>query len=49
MLAILRLESSARVLIPHWEEAWPPEACTMPTGVADETVHIRGVKARTSP
>jgi len=23
---ILRLESTARVLIPHWEEALPPEA-----------------------
>ena len=26
MLVILRLESSARVLIPHWEESLPPEA-----------------------
>ena len=25
----LRLESSARVLIPHWEEALPPEARLM--------------------
>jgi hypothetical protein len=29
-LVILRLESSARVLIPHWEEALPPEARAMP-------------------
>jgi hypothetical protein len=27
---ILRLESTARVLIPHWEEALPPEARAMP-------------------
>ena len=26
VLVILRLESSARVLIPHWEESLPPEA-----------------------
>jgi hypothetical protein len=26
VLVILRLESTARVLIPHWEEALPPEA-----------------------
>jgi MFS family permease len=32
VLVILRLESSARVLIPHWEEALPPEARAMPTG-----------------
>jgi cyanate permease len=31
MLVILRLESSARVLIPHWEAALPPEARSMPT------------------
>jgi hypothetical protein len=31
VLVILRLESSARVLIPHWEEALPPEARAMPT------------------
>jgi hypothetical protein len=28
-LVILRLESTARVLIPHWEEALPPEARSM--------------------
>ena len=32
VLVILRLESSARVLIPHWEEALPPEARAMPMG-----------------
>jgi hypothetical protein len=32
VLVILHLESSARVLIPHWEEALPPEARAMPTG-----------------
>jgi MFS family permease len=32
VLVILRLESSARVLIPHWEESLPPEARSMPTG-----------------
>jgi hypothetical protein len=26
---ILRLESTARVLIPHWEEALPPAARSM--------------------
>jgi hypothetical protein len=26
VLVILRLESSAQVLIPHWEESLPPEA-----------------------
>jgi hypothetical protein len=31
MLVILHLESSARVLIPHWEEALPPEARSLPT------------------
>src|SRR5215510_7721425 len=29
MLVILHLESSARVLIPHWEESLPPEARSM--------------------
>ncbi len=29
---ILHLESSARVLIPHWEESLPPEARAMPPG-----------------
>jgi MFS family permease len=29
VLVILRLESTARVLIPHWEEALPPEARSM--------------------
>jgi hypothetical protein len=29
---ILRLESSAQGLIPHWEEALPPEARVMPMG-----------------
>jgi hypothetical protein len=33
VLVILRLEPSARVLIPHWEEALPPEARARPTGV----------------
>jgi MFS family permease len=47
VLVILRLESSARVLIPHWEEALPPEARTPSTGVTAETAHIRGVRART--
>jgi hypothetical protein len=32
MLVILRLESSARVLIPHWEEALPPEARALSRG-----------------
>jgi hypothetical protein len=32
VLVILRLESSARVLIPHWEESLPPEARAMSTG-----------------
>jgi hypothetical protein len=32
VLVILRLESSGRVLIPHWVEALPPEARAMPTG-----------------
>ncbi len=32
VLVILHLESSARVLIPHWEELLPPEARSMPTG-----------------
>jgi hypothetical protein len=32
VVVILRLESSARVLIPHWEEALPPEARARPTG-----------------
>jgi sugar phosphate permease len=32
VLVILRLDSSARVLIPHREEALPPEARAMPTG-----------------
>jgi len=31
MLVILHLESSARVLIPHWEEGLPPEARTLLT------------------
>jgi cyanate permease len=31
MLVILRLESSARVLIPHWEASLPPEAHALPT------------------
>jgi MFS family permease len=31
MLVILHLESSARVLIPHWEEGLPPEARTLAT------------------
>jgi hypothetical protein len=31
MLVILHLESSARVLIPHWEESLPPETRSMPT------------------
>ena len=29
VLVILRLESTARVLIPHWEESLPPEARLM--------------------
>jgi hypothetical protein len=29
VLVILRLESTARVLILHWEEALPPEARSM--------------------
>jgi MFS family permease len=33
MLVILHLESSARVLIPHWEESLPPEARSMPMGL----------------
>jgi hypothetical protein len=32
VLVILRLESSTRVLIPHWEESLPPEARVMPLG-----------------
>ena len=32
VLVILHLESSARVLIPHWEESLPPEARSRPTG-----------------
>jgi MFS family permease len=32
VLVILHLESSARVLIPHWEESLPPEARALPTG-----------------
>jgi hypothetical protein len=32
VLVILLLESSARVLIPHWEEALPPGARAMPPG-----------------
>jgi hypothetical protein len=32
VLVILRLESSVRVLIPHWQESLPPEARSMPTG-----------------
>jgi hypothetical protein len=32
VLVILRLESSVRVLIPHWEESLPPEARAMPRG-----------------
>jgi hypothetical protein len=32
VLVILHLESSTRVLIPHWEEALPPEARSRPTG-----------------
>src|SRR5438093_4960652 len=32
VLVILHLESSARVLIPHWEESLPPEARSLPTG-----------------
>jgi hypothetical protein len=31
VLVILHLESSARVLIPHWEEGLPPEARAMST------------------
>jgi MFS family permease len=34
VLVILRLESSAQVLIPHWEESLPPEARVMPMGSA---------------
>jgi hypothetical protein len=34
VVVILRLESSARVLIPHWEEGLPPEARAMPMGPA---------------
>ncbi len=34
VLVTLRLESSARVLIPHWEEALPPEARALPTDQA---------------
>src|SRR5688572_25691900 len=30
VLVILRLESSARVLIPHWEASLPPEAQSLP-------------------
>ena len=29
VVVILRLESSAQVLIPHWEESLPPEARSM--------------------
>jgi hypothetical protein len=32
MLVILHLESSARVLIPHWEASLPPEARALPSG-----------------
>jgi MFS family permease len=32
VLVILHLESSARVLIPHWEELLPPEARSIPMG-----------------
>jgi len=28
---ILRLESTARVLIPHWEASVPPDAHALPT------------------
>ena len=31
-LVILHLESSAQVLIPHWEASVPPEAGARPTG-----------------
>jgi hypothetical protein len=31
MLVILHLESSARVLIPHWEASLPAEAQSLPT------------------
>jgi len=31
-LVILHLESSAQVLIPHWEASVPPEAGATPTG-----------------
>jgi hypothetical protein len=31
VLVILRLESTARVLIPHWEASSPPEAQARPT------------------
>jgi hypothetical protein len=34
MLVILRLESSARVLIPHWEASLPPEAQSLPPHAA---------------
>jgi cyanate permease len=32
VLVILHLESSVRVLIPHWEETLPPEARSRPAG-----------------
>jgi hypothetical protein len=32
VLVILHLESSAQVLIPHWEASVPPEAGATPTG-----------------
>ena len=32
VLVILHLESSAQVLIPHWEESLPPEARSLPMG-----------------
>jgi hypothetical protein len=34
VLVILHLESSARVLIPHWKESLSPEARSLPTGSA---------------
>ena len=38
VLVILRLESSARVLIPHWEESLPPEARSMGSSGVHPTI-----------
>ena len=37
MLVMLRLESSARVLIPHWEASLPPEAQSLRTHAVPRT------------